>query len=614
MAFSYRVVIERTYPLPLSATWDMLSNTEHLNRTIGLPRISYGGAVSDSAGFYRPAETTFFGFYKVRWREYPFSWVRNERYAVVRAFEGGPLRGVTAAVELSPAGEATRVRFVGEVLSRHLLGALLAPLVAWRTAWGVLRYCQTYVRLASAGAPDPLPRSRTRGPVARALLERLLARLAEMPVDRALIPRLRQRLTEGTDEEVLRMRPFALADAWRADRYAVLRLFLYATKVGLLNLSWELICPHCRVATAKYPTMAQLHGRGYCDLCAGDYEAELDRYVELRFSVHPAVRQAEHAVYCIGGPVNAPHVLVQHYLAPGEERAVAVDLADEEVRARTLRSNAIARLERRAGAADDLALTYAADGWQPAYATYGGPRLRVRFRNETAQPVVAVLERVRWDDQAVTAAQVTALQEFRDLFAAEVLAPGQQIGIQSIAVMFTDLKGSTALYETLGDAPAYGNVRKHFGFLVAAIDRHHGALVKTIGDAVMAVFAAPADAVCAAMEVQTGVEAFNRAAGIAPHLVIKLGVHYGPAIAINANERLDYFGRTVNIAARIQQESSGGDVVLAEALFQEPEVQQALQDFRYEARPFRAALRGIEGDMALRRIVPRPGSSVEVTP
>ncbi|MBI2322777.1 MAG: adenylate/guanylate cyclase domain-containing protein [Chloroflexi bacterium] len=600
-----RVVIERTYALSLDAAWDMLSNTEHINRSIGLPSISYGGAVSAADGFYRPAATKLFGFYELRWREYPFSWVRNEHHTVVRAFEGGPLRSVSAAVELSPADEATRVRFVGEVVPRNLLGYLLAPLVARRTARAVLRYCDEYVRLASAGAPDPLPRSLTRSPVAHEVLDRLLRRLAEMPVDAALVPRLRQRLAEGTDEEVLRMRPFALADAWRADRFEVLRLFLYATKIGLLNLSWDLICPNCRVATEEHASMADLRGQAHCDLCGVDYEAEFDRYVELRFAVNPAVRQAEEAIYCIGGPVNTPHILVQQYLEPGAERTLAVDLGDDEMRARILRDNATARLARSADAADDLALTYTQGGWLPASASYRGPRLRVRFGNETAQPVVAVLERVQWDDQAVTAAQVTAFQEFRDLFASEVLAPGQEIGIQSIAVMFTDLKGSTSLYETLGDAPAYGNVRKHFGFLVEAINRNHGALVKTIGDAVMAVFNTATDAVRAGMEVQTRVAAFNRAASIDPPLVIKLGVHYGAAIAINANERLDYFGRTVNIAARVQHESSGGDVVMTEGLFREPEIQRVLQDFGYEAWPLRAMLRGIEGEMALQRIVPR---------
>src|SRR3989454_5092697 len=105
--------------------------------------------------------------------------------------------------------------------------------------------------------------------------------------------------------------------------------------------------------------------------------------------------------------------------------------------------------------------------------------------------------------------QVTTMQEFRDLFAAEVLASGQEIGVQSLAILFSDLKDSTALYECIGDARAYGWVQWHFTFLIACITRHQGALVKTIGDAVMAVFSRPEAAVQAALDIQQKIGAFN---------------------------------------------------------------------------------------------------------
>jgi rubredoxin len=124
----------------------------------------------------------------------------------------------------------------------------------------------------------------------------------------------------------------------------VLRLFLYATKVGLLTLKWEMMCPNCRVPKAEYGTLGSLETRYHCDLCGVDFEADFGRYVELRFSVHPAIRQATDATYCIGGPRNAPHIVAQQYVEPGATQEVAVRLGAEVLRLRALRSNQTARL------------------------------------------------------------------------------------------------------------------------------------------------------------------------------------------------------------------------------------------------------------------------------
>lgn len=123
-----------------------------------------------------------------------------------------------------------------------------------------------------------------------------------------------------------------------------------------------------------------------------------------------------------------------------------------------------------------------------------------RGRNAGAQQRLLLVEQASWTAENASAALVTSLQEFRDLFSTEVLAPGLSLGIRNLAILFTDLKGSTAMYERIGDAPAFARVRDHFAVLTEAISAHEGALVKTIGDAVMAVFCSPAQAVAAACQ------------------------------------------------------------------------------------------------------------------
>ena len=130
--------------------------------------------------------------------------------------------------------------------------------------------------------------------------------------------------------------------------------------------------------------------------------------------------------------------------------------------------------------------------------------------------------------------------------------------------MFTDLKGSTELYDALGDAAAYNLVRDHFAFLSDRVQRNHGFVVKTVGDAVMAAFARPDDAVRAALAIQDEVASFNSARGggmSATPIVLKLGLHAGSCIAVTTGDALDYFGGIVNIAARLEHQCRGGDRV-----------------------------------------------------
>ena len=196
--------------------------------------------------------------------------------------------------------------------------------------------------------------------------------------------------------------------------------------------------------------------------------------------------------------------------------------------------------------------------------------------NETEVEQLFVLERMAWGDDAVTAAEVTTRQRFRDLFATEALRPGDQISVGSLAILFTDLKGSTSMYREIGDAPAFGLVMDHFDILKAAIAAEQGAIVKTIGDAVMAVFQQPAAGVRAMLTAQTALSRPSDSGG--RPLIIKGALHYGPCIAVNLNDRLDYFGSTVNMAARLEKFSKGNDIIVSEAVWHDPELRRYIKE------------------------------------
>ena len=164
--------------------------------------------------------------------------------------------------------------------------------------------------------------------------------------------------------------------------------------------------------------------------------------------------------------------------------------------------------------------------------------------------------------QSVTAAAVTSRQIFRDLFSREILRPGERISVGAITIVFTDLKNSTRMYRDIGDAPAFGRVLNHFDVLNSVIADGGGAIVKTMGDAVMATFTEPGAALRAMRSAQAELAAARRHQ---EGLQLKCSIHQGPCLAINQNERLDYFGTTVNVCARLCSQSTGSDIVVSRA-------------------------------------------------
>ena len=186
-------------------------------------------------------------------------------------------------------------------------------------------------------------------------------------------------------------------------------------------------------------------------------------------------------------------------------------------------------------------------------------------------------------DPYLTGKHLLTSQTFKRLFRSEVVGGAQGLAIRDIALLFTDIKGSTALYQRIGDLNAFQLVQQHFDWLRDATVRHGGAVVKTIGDAVMAAYPDATRAVSAALDMRRAVETFNRDQPERP-VSLKIGIHHGAAIAVTLNDELDYFGQTVNIASRVQEMADAAEVWITEEVWSYPGVQELLKPYRAEAR------------------------------
>ena len=205
----------------------------------------------------------------------------------------------------------------------------------------------------------------------------------------------------------------------------------------------------------------------------------------------------------------------------------------------------------------------------------------------------------------VPALALIHLPAFQELIAQQTLPEGQSLGVKRLAVFFSDLRGSTALYHKYGDAEVYRWVCEHFKILFEAAERHNGTAVKTMGDGVMGVFSNSLDALRSVADAMAGLAALNERLelGADNRLTLKVGLHVGPCIVVSLNGRLDYFGETVNIAARLSALAQGDDVVLSHAILDNEEA-CAVAESIGEVVPLAVKLRGLPEDFELHRLIP----------
>jgi class 3 adenylate cyclase len=597
----YRFRRETRFAKPPAAIWPFISDTARLWDLNGYAPVQFDERV-DGQGRVRRFVNGKLGFFPARWEEDFGEWQENHRLFQVREYQNGPMRRWEWACELIAEGEGCRLIFTGMAEPAGLLGFVGKHAGVFDAAFGkaaagierIIRESDGSALIPGWSAEDLVE------PAARQRLDALGAELAGDPDSHALGPHLIDYLRHAPIVDLRSIRPVALATLWSVPPDHAVGLFLAAARKGVVAMGWELLCPRCRGAKSRVSRLQDLPKGAHCSSCNIDYERNFSRNVELTF--HPAswIRPLSDGEMCMLGPGSARHIKFQGEVAGRSAKTFDLSLAPGPYRFRTVEAGGEA--DRDIGA-DGLIPTLVSRGADILLEEASG-RDELAIRNETDKPLAFVVEDRNWAKDAPTGERVIAMPAFRRLSPEQLLRPGDNAEIGWIAIMFTDLKGSTELYDALGDAPAYNLVRDHFSFLSDRVERNHGFVVKTVGDAVMAAFSRPDDAVRAALAIQDDVASFNSARGgdTAP-IVLKLGLHAGPCIAVTTGDVLDYFGATVNVAARLENQCRGGEVIVSEDVARDAETAAALAD-RTQIEET-ALLRGVSAPVRFVRITGR---------
>jgi class 3 adenylate cyclase len=445
---------------------------------------------------------------------------------------------------------------------------------------------------------------------------------------------LKQAVETASDQALVRVNALAFAKAGGFDEDATIGTFVRAAQLGLFDMTWSALCPGCRgvlETAAALKTLDQAHY--FCSLCVKQCETSLDASVEVTFTVTPRVRRiAAHDPDRLAlreymrqmfwsTAIDLPDDFDQmvdgitidgQELEPGERATTSLTLQPghtlvfDPVTHSSIHLNVVGEEthERRA-----LSLIFSDEHPQGSSIDFAPGPVRIAFDNRARRRVLPVV----WAPNAafhevygrrrpyLTATRAFSNQTFRDIYRDGTLDSGQSFKITSLTFLFTDLRGSTALYDRVGDLAAYNLVRSHFGALIVAVSAEGGAVVKTIGDAVMATFASPERALRAALRMREAMREINAGRG-AEDLALNIGLHEGPCLAVVLDDRQDYFGQSVNIASRVQGLADPTAILATRPVVETPDVARLLGDRGLSTSSRESALRGVSEALTIYEI------------
>ena len=463
------------------------------------------------------------------------------------------------------------------------------------------------------------------------LRERLSVLGSACSLEPRIISELESFVRTADDYDLFRVNPIHYANSSGLSESDAIELFIHAAKVGLFEMDWLLLCACCPQVAGSFRELDQVHPRFQCEFCNAINDVALDDYIQVNFTVSEKVRDI---IFHHPEALSVEDYYLRYNFSKGFKPPAGMSV--EQIVAMLSRKFADIEAHERCtfdfdvtpgrfevlDLSHNLLLVFFADGETaepqetliqlddgrflvPGRPT--GPRDmdlgdgRFSFRQtadlrpgkHTLQIENHMNERGRfWIIQYppgfephlveyepfLSGKRLLLTPSFGELYKTQLVDEGEGLTVSDITYLFTDLKESTSLYDTVGDVNAYFMVRQHFEILNKVIRHRSGTIVKTIGDAVMAAFEHPQDAVSAGLEMIEELARFNST--VSKPLGLKVGIHKGQSIAVTLNDRIDYFGQDVNIAARVQGLADVNEVCVSEAVMAAPGVAELVNAYR----------------------------------
>jgi class 3 adenylate cyclase len=569
--------------------WSLISDTSRLNRALGFSIMHFEQRGSERWG------TAKNGGIAHEWLEVPWNWVQGQWLTCTRIYTRGFAKAMFAIHHLQPIEGGARVYLYFGAIPRNLTGSIALKL-------GFPTLEKAYARVLPKMAEDRVNRRPAILQIAPPTLTKdALSRLQEghramlaVGLNAECVTHMLDWVRTGDEQDLYRIQVRERARVWRVDENELLRVTLQATRLGILNLSWDTVCPHCRGVNVERSSLAEIVAGDHCATCDVDIDLSSPRSVEVTFHVHPTIREIAERTFCSAEPATKDHIAAQLALSPGAKIAVEAELSPGRYRVRSIGAPDVWYL--------DIDHAYVSNriAWQPretGTVVKSGPSSAIELHNPTDAHLQCVIENAEWKDHALGPGSLLSFAEFRDLFSTDFVQADVRIAVGEQTIMFTDVVGSTAFYEAEGDPVAFVEIKKHFDDLFALVAKHHGAAIKTIGDSVMAAFVNPVDALKCSAAIH---ERFGPTRPECP-IRLRISLNTGPCIAVKLNAGMDYFGATVNVAAKLQSLAETWQVAMSEATYQASGAAAYLQEMNASLVPLSYSSKAMRQSVAVRR-------------
>ncbi len=575
--------------------WPLLSNLNLLFKSLGFAPVKPTSPNRDQISKVKQLTTKGFLNYVV-WEELPYHWEYPVRLGTSRSYKIGIFRDLKFRMDLTnfEQGSIIQLKILGNArnsFSKHLVGFYMTNILRHKLRKTIEHFdksLQHGVEPYSGNKPKNLP----------AGSKNRISEIQDELIKRTRRPRAVKKLiefiTKAENWQLYAIHPYELAEVWGENKYAVLNVFLNAAKLELLDFGWDIKCPRCKNLQQHIHKLSDLHSPVYCKECKRELDVDFNDNVHLVFRPHPLIRKPIEKVFAVADPQSKRDVLVQQFLNIGDVKYLKVYLEEGSYLIRRSDSDQIVTMHVENGGVDtiNVILTDEISDDEEITVTED-PNITVT--NKTHEPVVLSIERSGWQSRMIHASEIVSQHDFKSLYNEEIFKEGQNFKAGNLTILFTDLMDSTSIYKEHGEELAIGHVMSHFKIIQQIVAEERGSIIKTIGDSVMAVFRNPMNAVKAVQRIQ---DILSNSTSLGESFKLKAGIHIGDCTAVNLNNRVDYFGTTVNIASRLVDYASEREIVVSEDVYSHPEVRRFLNsnNDKLFVKETNASLKGFKDD------------------
>lgn len=402
------------------------------------------------------------------------------------------------------------------------------------------------------------------------------------PFDSRLINTFFLKIENELDEALYRINPLEFAEKHGLDEKKVVNIFILAARAGIFDLSFSLVCPTCGLVLIQDKSLNSLNKASfYCAVCHADVPVILDDDVEVVFHFNPNIYKVQlnpfrgfedFSLFFFSRSFQKSGHLLNDFsvLYPGETRTFKLNAGTDmlyRLVAINLNLDFLIYTGNQSGHNDSIQLLVDEKGFSQKEVHLNRGDIKVDLKNDCGRKIGISLIKTDLKENKLqfkaflNGKMLLNNTTFRNLFKIRDLAGTLRLHLRSLTLLFMELQGPA------DDAAAYDLIQKDFYILEEIADQYNGAVIKTMGNVIMVSFSNPIDGLLAA---------FLMLAEKKPELCLKIGLHEGHVLVINRDGQLDYFGRTVTIAARIQDLAGINEIFFSDAIYRNREIKKEL--------------------------------------